>query len=84
MTPLPMTRLTGIRLRKRYRRVFLRGTATGQTAARASNPPVPAIYRGAMEGESPEMQPTVVALADAIDHTSRLIAVANEVIKACI
>ncbi len=30
------------------------------------------------------MQLTVASLADAIDHTSRLIAVADEVIKACI
>ena len=42
------------------------------------------ISSGVKDGESLEIQLTVVSLADAIDHTSRLIAVADEVIKACI
>ncbi len=39
---------------------------------------------GAKDGESLEMQLTVASFADEIDDTSRLILVADQVVKACI
>jgi hypothetical protein len=42
------------------------------------------IGSGAKDGESPGMQLTAASFADEIDDTSRLILVADQVVRACL